>query len=546
MTGQQKPSNGFKEKFPEYGSYLLLAIIMIFTIFIRVRLLDVPLERDEGEYAYTARLLLDGIPPYTKSYDLKMPGLHAIYAVFLTLFGNSVTGIHLGLMLFNIATIVLVFFLGRKLFDPKVGAIASASFAIMSLSKSVFGFTTNAEPLLLLPVVAGLLMLLYAIESKALKRFFLSGLLFGTAFIIKQPALFFIAFSGLYLLYEYFRKGEPHSVKSVSPILYFVLGSVIPFSLLSFVFIITGLFNEFIYWTFQYALLYGSAVSLSEGIDILYILVTRWLYPLAPIFLLSLFGTVSLLRDKKKLPKGIFLALLLLFSFLACALGLYFRPHYFILLFPGVALGAGVGAKNLFTLCARFENRLAKNLIPTLIVSFLILFIIFIEKQYMFSLTPDEVSRSVYSMNPFIESKRIGEYIKNSTSSDDLIAVVGSEPQIYFYSERRSATSHIVMYPLTGETPSAFQMQAEMIAQIEQARPKYIVYVRIQTSWMMKPKSLNLIFGWVKEYTTEHYDKVGIIDIPLNGETTYLWDDDVAGYAPKSDYWIFVLRRKDV
>ncbi|MEI8358775.1 MAG: hypothetical protein WCH13_09845, partial [Deltaproteobacteria bacterium] len=31
---------------------------------IRWHLLDVPLERDEGEYAYAGRLLLEGVPPF--------------------------------------------------------------------------------------------------------------------------------------------------------------------------------------------------------------------------------------------------------------------------------------------------------------------------------------------------------------------------------------------------------------------------------------------------------------------------------------------------
>ena len=31
---------------------------------IRIRLLGIPLERDEGEYAYAGQLILQGVPPY--------------------------------------------------------------------------------------------------------------------------------------------------------------------------------------------------------------------------------------------------------------------------------------------------------------------------------------------------------------------------------------------------------------------------------------------------------------------------------------------------
>ena len=41
---------------------VLLGVIVAIAGVIRLRLLDVPLDRDEGEYAYIAQLLLDGVP----------------------------------------------------------------------------------------------------------------------------------------------------------------------------------------------------------------------------------------------------------------------------------------------------------------------------------------------------------------------------------------------------------------------------------------------------------------------------------------------------
>jgi len=45
--------------------------------------------------------------------------------------------------------------------------------------------------------------------------------------------------------------------------------------------------------------------------------------------------------------------------------------------------------------------------------------------------------------------------------------VLGSEPQIYFYSGRRSATGYLYMYSLTEEQKYALRMQKEMIGEIE-------------------------------------------------------------------------------
>src|SRR6516225_3426487 len=88
---------------------LLLALVIAFVAVIRIRLLDVPLERDEGEYAYIGRMMLEGVPPYAQAYNMKFPGIYACYAAVLALFGPSGRGVHLGLLVVNAAAIVLVF-----------------------------------------------------------------------------------------------------------------------------------------------------------------------------------------------------------------------------------------------------------------------------------------------------------------------------------------------------------------------------------------------------------------------------------------------------
>ena len=52
-------------------------------------------------------------------------------------------------------------------------------------------------------------------------------------------------------------------------------------------------------------------------------------------------------------------------------------------------------------------------------------------------------------MNPFPESIKIGEYIAANTSQNDRVAIIDSEPQIYFYSNRRGASGYIDMISRT-------------------------------------------------------------------------------------------------
>ena len=65
---------------------LALCAIVALVVFVRLRLLQIPLERDEGEYAYSGQLMLEGIPPYQLAWNMKLPGTYAAYAVMMALF----------------------------------------------------------------------------------------------------------------------------------------------------------------------------------------------------------------------------------------------------------------------------------------------------------------------------------------------------------------------------------------------------------------------------------------------------------------------------
>jgi hypothetical protein len=62
---------------------------------VRLRLLNFPLERDEGEYAHAGQLMRQGIPPCQLAYNMKFPGTYAACAVIMALFGQTPAGIHI-------------------------------------------------------------------------------------------------------------------------------------------------------------------------------------------------------------------------------------------------------------------------------------------------------------------------------------------------------------------------------------------------------------------------------------------------------------------
>src|SRR5437764_3547785 len=244
--------------------WVLAAAVLVLVVTIRIRLLGIPLERDEGEYAYAGQLLLQGIPPYKLAYSMKFPGTYAAYAITMFLFGQTITAIHLGLLLVNTATSALIFFIGKRLLNSTVGVAAAVSYALLSLSPSVLGLAGHATHFVVLPVLGGAFLLLNQRNRLRRGRLFLSGFLMGLGLLMKQPALFFILFGAIYLFLADVRAGLVLQ-KAILRSLVFAGGAVTPLVITFLALCYAGVFAKFWFWTIHYAHEYGTLVSISEA-----------------------------------------------------------------------------------------------------------------------------------------------------------------------------------------------------------------------------------------------------------------------------------------
>ena len=125
---------------------LSLLLLLIFIVYlIRSKFLIIPFERDEGIYGYYGKLLLEGKIPYKDFYEQKFPGLFYFYGFMVSLFGDTVKGLHTGFMYLNIVSIVVIYFASRILFSPIAGVVSATTFAFVSLTPDLSGFTVQAE-----------------------------------------------------------------------------------------------------------------------------------------------------------------------------------------------------------------------------------------------------------------------------------------------------------------------------------------------------------------------------------------------------------------
>ena len=519
--------------------WLLFGATLVAVTWARIRLLGLPLERDEGEYAYTGQLLLQGIPPYKLAYSMKFPGTAASYALLMSIFGDTTTGIHLGLIVINLVTVGLIFFLGRYLLSELAGLAAAAAYGVISLMPYVLAQAAHATHFVVLPAIAGTSVLLRALDRQSRILILASGCLFGLALLMKQPGLFFVLFGIVYL----FSRGRSEHVKlrqSALRSLIFLLGVTVPLLVTCLLLWNVGVFEQFWFWTIKYAGQYGSQVSIADGLRILANNLPNAVGTAWPIWGIAASGLVMCMVNRTLRTRAVFLTTFAFFSILAVCPGFYFRPHYFILVLPAVSLLAGLAvAAALDTIRFGAQNF---RFVVLLLFGFALAWPMWAEADFFFERPLAEANRMVNGTNPFLESIKIGEYIRAQSSVSDTIAVLGSEPQIYFYSRRHSATGYIYTYGLMEPQPYAHQMQQEMMREIETAHPKFLVMVVVNKSWLAGRDSDQSILRWADAYCDANYEEVGLINISDRG-TDYYLSGRPPNVTPTADH-ILIYRRK--
>ena len=155
----------WRQRVLRHRTWLLLGLTILCVLGVRLRLREMPLERDEGQYAYAGQLLLQGDTPYGDVYTTEFPGTYAAYALIMAVLGQSASGIHVGLALVNLACILMVFQLGRKLLDDATAVAGAVAFALLSLSPSVQGLAAHATHFVILAALGGTVVLLKSLVS---------------------------------------------------------------------------------------------------------------------------------------------------------------------------------------------------------------------------------------------------------------------------------------------------------------------------------------------------------------------------------------------
>lgn len=542
----QSPTQVWK---PSTLFWIHLSIIAVFLFVLRINLLDLPLERDESAYAYLGQRAAEGLAPYRDFYEMKPPFLFYTYSLLNLIFGYSMEGLRWGALFLSMLMCVGVYLVGRSFFGAKYALIAALVLALFSANPYTMMVFAESELLVMGLALYGIWLLCRLLRETLgvwPKRWLLitAGVLIGSAVMVKQSGVFFLGFAAVVLLL--LTEGENIREKFFNLIqigLWFSIGAITPVLICLAIILGFGVWEDFAFWNLEYPSLYtgdqaSSEVNLFQASlkSITQHQILLWVWAGAGLLALPLKG----LGRKMSMTLGA----LALFSFLTITPGQRYYLHYWIQLLPAVAL---LCAHLFFKLEKLGENpslSFAKK--SSLPLAFLFLFIgIALSSTHWLKSDSASLMRNMFSGNPFVEDQLMARIIEAQIKPDETVAVLGSEPQIYVYLNRKAPSRHFYPAFLSRNHRFTDQWNTEALDGFKNQKPDYVVLNIVTMSWMLRPDSNQKYYQSSYSWAMENYTPIAWADYVDYFNPTIVSDAAASTYKPQGSNYVVLMKRKN-
>lgn len=486
------------------NKFLKISIVVLFISFfilLNWNSFNAPFERDEGEYAYSAWLLRTGDVPYRDSFLQKPPMI-----IYTYLIGQLINPLadwppRAIAAVFLFLTSILVGCVAAKEWNKITGVFTSFLFLALFNFPYVTPYAANTEKFMILPIVSLLVLFVYYKNSQKSWPYILAGVFSVLAILYKPICLFVIIFIVLFWLIKLYYSVTPANPRIIiKPILLIGISSLVTTFIIFIPFL--GAFPKF----FQEVVVFNSAYIKSFGSPLSFF--SHFLFVFLSHWWILLYLLLGFLVSK---PKNFFFY----FSLFIISLPTIFQSpmgHYYIMIIPFVALMCGA----LFnSLLARLTDK--QKILATIVVLPVILIIVLFPFRKQFSLNGEGISLWIYGTdNSFSETKEVAARLSQFTDKNDSVFIGGSEPQIYYYSQRKSMTRFIITYPLYLNTPYQEQFQKELISDLEKNPPKAIIVSNRTQGGLWRQGRPKLFKNYLDELVSRDYNIVG----------GYVWENE--------------------
>ncbi len=518
----------------------LLAMSSLIFLIARIQLLAIPLERDEGSFAYIGHWLLRGRELYTDMLDSKLPGLYSIYALFTTLFGLTPTGVHMALLVANIGSAFCFYILTREMYNRLVASLTTSFFLFLVVSLNVAGFASHATQLLTPFVLGGILLFWKGIQSGKGLQFFFAGLCIGVAFTIKQQAAIYGIL--IALIWWPFRLVWYKKENTRLPFMEWVwlgVGGFLPLALIVGYFLSSGRFAEFYNWTVTQP--FHLAGSFSEPrYKILFRMLPGVVDQFEGVWILAAagLGLVFVSGFKKgSVWLGFFFAILGLASVM---IGMAYYMHYFVLAMPGIALLAAISLNWIGQKTGKYGSIISVSMAAVLLMMSM-------KGRMDYYFNPDyaKIHFQMYQRNMFPEIEKIGRELARRVPEGKSIGVMGSEPEVLIAAGRESCSRHLMVYSLLSDPVLSPPLQQEYIREMQACAPDYIVWNSNSASWTKGYDQLQF-FKELMVWVEQNYKVIALAESRGDKPGVIVWDAALDTHKSESNFKVYVLRKKGI
>lgn len=500
-----------------------MALLISFAL--RWGMLSLPFERDEGGYAYVAGRLCQGDRLYVDVISDKPPAIYPVYALALY-FQKSHRTVRAVLIPLAVLTALLFYLLVNRWHGPAAAGVATAIFTLARAAPAYYGFSPNLEIFMTTTIVAALLCLPKDDESATALRFVGCGALLALASLFKPvamtegfPVLIFVLFGAVGMRSKFAR------------LMWIGAGFLAVHIVCLAVFAILGSAEQYLYWVYFYNLGYTSELSFNRRLEILYYIVGTMgmLWRDWPVMLLAIGGAIFLIARNQNRRMTLFSLAWLFSAAIGTSASGRYAPHYFQQMLPPLAFLAAAGFRGLLDVLPEHKVGQTRRWIAVTVVLVLTVAYPVVAQGKLYFQGP-RFARTIYGLNPFFEGEAIGSYLRDQTEPDDTVYILGSEPQFLFYADRKHASRVLFAHQFTGRHPRALDLQKEVFEEIRNARPKYILEMKILTSLFLNDQSPRYLFENLEALFKQEYTYEASLVALSNTRTALQF-----GHAPPKD-----------
>lgn len=548
-TAPTKVEQAYEPWKPGVLLWLHLGIITVVLLILRISLIDLPLERDESAYAYLGKRAIEGLAPYRDFYEMKPPLLFYGYGLLDLIFGYSHAGLRWGAWFLTCLMCGAIYLIGRSFFGPKYGLVAALVLALFSANPYTSMVFAESELLVMALALYGIWFLCRLLQEKEhpkQEHWWLmgAGLLIGSSVMVKQSAVFFLGFAAVALIL--LAEGDNLRArlgKLIQRGLWFSVGAVIPVLLCLGIILGFGVWEEFAFWNLEYPNLYTQNTNEGAGFDLLKVNFESLTQRQLLLWILSGLGLLAIVLKGLNKKMSIALVALVLFSFLTLVPGRRYYLHYWIQFLPAVALLFAHLFFQLEKSGERLNLSIARNLSFPLAALFLLVGVA-LSSSHWLKTDSNTLMREMFGGNPFVEDQLMARMIESQIQPNETVAVMGSEPQIYVYLNRKAPSRHF--YTAFLSRPHRFTKiwHEEALEGLKTQKPDYVVFNIVSMSWMLRPDSDQGFYQNSYSWVIENYNPIAWADYVDYYNPTIVSDAAASTYKPQSGSYVMLLKKK--